>query len=69
MELFKPLFLTVSQAKIPICVKDSSSVSVRLCLFLKRCLDYVLDEIALNRKANMMVASHNEDTIKHTLRR
>uniref|UniRef100_A0A3Q3VI54 Proline dehydrogenase n=1 Tax=Mola mola TaxID=94237 RepID=A0A3Q3VI54_MOLML len=34
-----------------------------------RCLDYVLDEIALNRKANMMVASHNEDTIKHTLRR
>uniref|UniRef100_A0A8C5GQ27 Proline dehydrogenase n=1 Tax=Gouania willdenowi TaxID=441366 RepID=A0A8C5GQ27_GOUWI len=34
-----------------------------------RCLDYVLDEIALNRKANVMVASHNEDTIKHTLKR
>ncbi|XP_041856581.1 proline dehydrogenase 1, mitochondrial [Melanotaenia boesemani] len=34
-----------------------------------RCLDYVLDEIALNRKANVMVASHNEDTVKHTLRR
>ncbi|MEQ2222971.1 hypothetical protein ILYODFUR_031984 [Ilyodon furcidens] len=32
-----------------------------------RCLRYVLDEIALNRKANVMVASHNEDTIKHTL--
>ncbi|KAL7392668.1 hypothetical protein ABVT39_028065 [Epinephelus coioides] len=34
-----------------------------------RCLDYVLDEIALNRNANVMVASHNEDTVKHTLRR
>uniref|UniRef100_A0A8C4EYV0 Proline dehydrogenase n=1 Tax=Dicentrarchus labrax TaxID=13489 RepID=A0A8C4EYV0_DICLA len=34
-----------------------------------RCLDYVLDEIALNRNANVMVASHNEDTVKHTLKR
>ncbi|GAA6218653.1 proline dehydrogenase 1, mitochondrial-like [Lates japonicus] len=34
-----------------------------------RCLDYVLDEIALNRNANVMVASHNEDTVKHTIRR
>ncbi|XP_049434489.1 proline dehydrogenase 1, mitochondrial [Epinephelus fuscoguttatus] len=34
-----------------------------------RCLDYVLDEIVLNRNANVMVASHNEDTVKHTLRR
>ncbi|KAM7391201.1 hypothetical protein PAMP_021908 [Pampus punctatissimus] len=34
-----------------------------------RCLDYVLDEIALKRNANVMVASHNEDTVKHTLRR
>uniref|UniRef100_A0A673CJS3 Proline dehydrogenase n=1 Tax=Sphaeramia orbicularis TaxID=375764 RepID=A0A673CJS3_9TELE len=34
-----------------------------------RCLDYVLDEIALNGNANVMVASHNEDTVKHTLRR
>uniref|UniRef100_A0A3B3V1S8 Proline dehydrogenase n=2 Tax=Poecilia TaxID=8080 RepID=A0A3B3V1S8_9TELE len=34
-----------------------------------RCLDFVLDEIALNRKANVMVASHNEDTIKYTLKR
>uniref|UniRef100_A0A3Q1FZS9 Proline dehydrogenase n=1 Tax=Acanthochromis polyacanthus TaxID=80966 RepID=A0A3Q1FZS9_9TELE len=34
-----------------------------------RCLDYVLDEIALNRNANVMVASHNEDTVKHTLMR
>ncbi|XP_024130684.1 proline dehydrogenase 1, mitochondrial [Oryzias melastigma] len=34
-----------------------------------RCLDYLLDEIALNRRARVMVASHNEDTVKHTLRR
>uniref|UniRef100_A0A3P8SQ00 Proline dehydrogenase n=1 Tax=Amphiprion percula TaxID=161767 RepID=A0A3P8SQ00_AMPPE len=34
-----------------------------------RCLDYVLDEIALNRNANVMVASHNEVTVKHTLMR
>ncbi|XP_056149303.1 proline dehydrogenase 1, mitochondrial [Lampris incognitus] len=32
-----------------------------------RCLDYVLDEVALNRKASVMVASHNEDTVKYTL--
>ncbi|KAG9487311.1 hypothetical protein GDO78_007265 [Eleutherodactylus coqui] len=32
-----------------------------------RCLDYVLEEIRHNRKANVMVASHNEDTIKFTL--
>ncbi|XP_047197337.1 proline dehydrogenase 1, mitochondrial [Hippoglossus stenolepis] len=34
-----------------------------------RCLDYVLDEIAINRNANVMVASHNEDTVKHTIHR
>ncbi|XP_077571110.1 proline dehydrogenase 1, mitochondrial [Stigmatopora nigra] len=34
-----------------------------------RCLDFTLDEIALNKNANVMVASHNEDTVKHTLRR
>ncbi|XP_066513588.1 proline dehydrogenase 1, mitochondrial-like [Hoplias malabaricus] len=34
-----------------------------------RCLDHVLEEIERNRKANVMVASHNMDTIKHTLRR
>uniref|UniRef100_A0A7N8YJR2 Proline dehydrogenase n=1 Tax=Mastacembelus armatus TaxID=205130 RepID=A0A7N8YJR2_9TELE len=34
-----------------------------------RCLDYVLDEIALHRNANVMVATHNEDTVKHTLSR
>ncbi|XP_061586513.1 proline dehydrogenase 1, mitochondrial isoform X2 [Cololabis saira] len=34
-----------------------------------RCLDYVLDEIARNGSSNVMVASHNEDTVKHTLRR
>lgn len=39
-----------------------------LCLCV-RCLDYVLDEIALNRKPNVMVASHNEDTVKYTLER
>ncbi|XP_051749927.1 proline dehydrogenase 1, mitochondrial isoform X3 [Ctenopharyngodon idella] len=34
-----------------------------------RCLDYVLEEIEQNKKANVMVASHNLDTVKHTLRR
>ncbi|KAG7490518.1 proline dehydrogenase 1, mitochondrial-like [Solea senegalensis] len=34
-----------------------------------RCLDYVLDEIAHHRNASVMVASHNEGTVKHTLRR
>ncbi|NXU69757.1 PROD dehydrogenase, partial [Horornis vulcanius] len=34
-----------------------------------RCLDYVLEEITLSRKASVMVASHNEDTVKFTLRR
>lgn len=37
--------------------------------FSHRCLDRVLDEIAANRKANVMVASHNEETIRHTLNR
>uniref|UniRef100_A0A8C8RA95 Proline dehydrogenase n=1 Tax=Pelusios castaneus TaxID=367368 RepID=A0A8C8RA95_9SAUR len=34
-----------------------------------RCLDYVLEEIKHSRKANVMVASHNEDTVKFTLHR
>uniref|UniRef100_A0A8C9KVH6 Proline dehydrogenase n=1 Tax=Serinus canaria TaxID=9135 RepID=A0A8C9KVH6_SERCA len=34
-----------------------------------RCLDYVLEEIKQSRKASVMVASHNEDTVKFTLRR
>ncbi|XP_042297613.1 proline dehydrogenase 1, mitochondrial-like isoform X2 [Sceloporus undulatus] len=34
-----------------------------------RCLDYILEEIRHNRKANVMVASHNKDTVKFTLRR
>ncbi|KAM6377892.1 LOW QUALITY PROTEIN: proline dehydrogenase 1, mitochondrial-like [Pluvialis apricaria] len=34
-----------------------------------RCLDYILEEIKHSRKANLMVASHNEDTVKFTLRR
>ncbi|XP_053325697.1 proline dehydrogenase 1, mitochondrial [Spea bombifrons] len=34
-----------------------------------KCLDYVLEEIRNNRKANVMVASHNEDTVKFTLKR
>ncbi|XP_042579386.1 proline dehydrogenase 1, mitochondrial [Cyprinus carpio] len=34
-----------------------------------RCLDYMLEEIERNNKANVMVASHNIDTVKHTLRR
>ncbi|XP_066502731.1 proline dehydrogenase 1, mitochondrial [Hoplias malabaricus] len=32
-----------------------------------RCLEYVLEEINHNRTANVMVASHNEDTIKFTI--
>ncbi|XP_028274019.1 proline dehydrogenase 1, mitochondrial [Parambassis ranga] len=32
-----------------------------------KCLDYVLEEIEHNRKANVMVATHNEDTVKFTL--
>ncbi|KAJ8286036.1 hypothetical protein GJAV_G00033790 [Gymnothorax javanicus] len=34
-----------------------------------KCLDFVLEEIEHNRKANVMVASHNEDTIKFTIQR
>ncbi|XP_030814691.1 proline dehydrogenase 1, mitochondrial-like isoform X1 [Camarhynchus parvulus] len=34
-----------------------------------RCLDYVLEEIKQRRKASVMVATHNEDTVKFTLRR
>ncbi|TSU24199.1 Proline dehydrogenase 1, mitochondrial [Bagarius yarrelli] len=34
-----------------------------------RCLDYVLEEIASNKRASVMVASHNMDTVKHTIRR
>ncbi|XP_051533198.1 proline dehydrogenase 1, mitochondrial-like isoform X3 [Myxocyprinus asiaticus] len=32
-----------------------------------KCLEYILEEINLNRMANVMVASHNEDTVKFTL--
>ncbi|XP_035196748.1 proline dehydrogenase 1, mitochondrial-like [Oxyura jamaicensis] len=34
-----------------------------------RCLDYILEEIKHSQKASVMVASHNEDTIKFTLKR
>ncbi|XP_061458918.1 proline dehydrogenase 1, mitochondrial [Rhineura floridana] len=34
-----------------------------------RCLDYILEEIRHSRNANVMVASHNKDTVKFTLRR
>nr|KAF6312116.1 proline dehydrogenase 1 [Pipistrellus kuhlii] len=34
-----------------------------------RCLDYVLEELKNNPKAEVMVASHNEDTVRFTLRR
>ncbi|XP_078277634.1 proline dehydrogenase 1, mitochondrial-like [Rhinoraja longicauda] len=34
-----------------------------------RCLDYILDEIKVNRRANVMVASHNEETVNYTLQR
>ncbi|KAL0965656.1 hypothetical protein UPYG_G00284060 [Umbra pygmaea] len=32
-----------------------------------KCLEFVLEEINQNQKANVMVASHNEDTVKFTL--
>ncbi|XP_012631968.1 proline dehydrogenase 1, mitochondrial isoform X1 [Microcebus murinus] len=32
-----------------------------------RCLDYVLEELKHNEKAAVMVASHNEDTVRFTL--
>lgn len=32
-----------------------------------QCLEYVLEEIEHSRKANIMVATHNEDTVKFTL--
>uniref|UniRef100_A0A672ZLV2 Proline dehydrogenase n=1 Tax=Sphaeramia orbicularis TaxID=375764 RepID=A0A672ZLV2_9TELE len=32
-----------------------------------KCLEYVLEEIDHSRKANVMVATHNEDTVKFTL--
>lgn len=69
------MVIPTSHTKVPSCVKDNSTVKLpSLCAFVcvficVRCLDYVLDEIALNRNANVMVASHNEDTVKHTLRR
>ncbi|KAL4834113.1 hypothetical protein H8958_018136 [Nasalis larvatus] len=34
-----------------------------------RCLDFVLGELKHNAKAKVMVASHNEDTVRFTLRR
>jgi hypothetical protein len=55
---------TLLTARIPVVYLTCLS-----CLYSVRCLDYILDEIVLNRNANVMVASHNEDTVKHTLRR
>ncbi|KAG8521968.1 Proline dehydrogenase 1, mitochondrial [Galemys pyrenaicus] len=34
-----------------------------------RCLNYVLEEVKQSAKAEVMVASHNEDTVRFTLRR
>ncbi|XP_070618267.1 proline dehydrogenase 1, mitochondrial [Erythrolamprus reginae] len=34
-----------------------------------RCLDYILEEVRHSRKANVMVASHNKETVKFTLGR
>ncbi|XP_056146668.1 proline dehydrogenase 1, mitochondrial [Lampris incognitus] len=34
-----------------------------------KCLEYVLEEIEHSRKTNVMVASHNEDTVKFTLKK
>ncbi|XP_074545775.1 proline dehydrogenase 1, mitochondrial [Halichoeres trimaculatus] len=33
-----------------------------------KCLEFVLEEIDHSRKANIMVATHNEDTVKYTLK-
>ena len=57
-----------------VCVCSVVGVCLVVCAYACgvcgiRCLDYVLDEIGLHRKANVMVASHNEDTVKHTIRR
>lgn len=35
----------------------------------RRCLDYILEELKNNARAQVMVASHNEDTVRFTLRR
>ncbi|XP_068190630.1 proline dehydrogenase 1, mitochondrial [Antennarius striatus] len=32
-----------------------------------KCLEYVMEEIVYSRKSNVMVATHNEDTVKFTL--
>lgn len=40
-----------------------------LCGTLPRCLNYVLEELKHNAKAEVMVASHNEDTVQFALRR
>lgn len=37
--------------------------------FPPRCLDYVLEELKHNARAAVMVASHNEGTVRFTLRR
>jgi hypothetical protein len=36
---------------------------------LPRCLNYVLEEVKHNAKAEVMAATHNEDTVRFTLRR
>lgn len=48
-------------------VQLKNVLTVRLALLL-RCLEYVLEEIEHNRTANIMVATHNEDTVKFTLK-
>ncbi|XP_033973757.1 LOW QUALITY PROTEIN: proline dehydrogenase 1, mitochondrial [Trematomus bernacchii] len=48
--------------------EDPNNPDYESNIMYHRCLDYVLVVIALNRNANVMVASHNEDTVKHTLR-
>ncbi|XP_060928676.1 proline dehydrogenase 1, mitochondrial [Limanda limanda] len=35
----------------------------------QKCLEYLLEEIEHNRKANVMVATHNEETVKFTLQK
>lgn len=47
----------------------AGAASPRSPMLSYRCLNYILEEIKHSWKANVMVASHNEDTVKFTLRR
>lgn len=48
---------------------SGNSLGPGSCATLPRCLNYVLEELKNNARAEVMVASHNEDTVRFTLRR